>query len=454
DYLIRYPHGCIEQTTSSVFPQLYLDKVVQLTNKQKIQIEENIKSGIKRLSTFQTHSGGFAYWPGNSDPNDWGTNYAFHFLVEAEKRGYSVPSDLMRKVKKYQNSRAKSWTKGADNYNDDLIQAYRLFTLSLAGDPALSTMNRMINMKSTSVQSNWKLAAAYALQGQTDVAKDLLAKAGTTGSRYDYSYSYGSATRDQAMLLETYVSLGDFNSGFKVFKDLAKQMASQSWYSTQTTAYTLLAAGKFLSAQAQSNKMNADVKFDGDTKNWQSDLPIMKESLNTAAASKAVSITNKGTGTLFVTMTSKGTPFPGDEAAESSGIKVDIAYRNQNGSSVDVASMKQGESFEATVKVTNQSPTGRIKDVALSHIFPSGWEIENERLNEDEFTSKDFDYQDIRDDRIYTYFDLNRGEAKTFKVKLTATYAGKYYLPGVVAEAMYDAATSGKTEGKWIEVVE
>ncbi len=453
-YLIRYPHGCIEQTTSSVFPQLYLDKVVQLTNKQKIQIEENIKSGIKRLSTFQTHSGGFAYWPGNSDPNDWGTNYAFHFLVEAEKRGYSVPSDLMRKVKKYQNSRAKSWTKGADNYNDDLIQAYRLFTLSLAGDPALSSMNRMINMKSTSVQSNWKLAAAYALQGQTDVAKDLLAKAGTTGSRYDYSYSYGSATRDQAMLLETYVSLGDFNSGFKVFKDLAKQMASQSWYSTQTTAYTLLAAGKFLSAQAQSNKMNADVKFDGSTKTWQSDLPIMKESLNTAAASKAVSITNKGTGTLFVTMTSKGTPFPGDEAAESSGIKVDIAYRNQNGSSVDVASMKQGESFEATVKVTNQSPTGRIKDVALSHIFPSGWEIENERLNEDEFTSKDFDYQDIRDDRIYTYFDLNRGEAKTFKVKLTATYAGKYYLPGVVAEAMYDAATSGKTEGKWIEVVE
>lgn len=454
DYLIRYPHGCIEQTTSSVFPQLYLDKVVQLSSDQKIQIEQNIKAGIKRLSTFQTHDGGMAYWPGSSQPNDWGTNYSFHFLTEAEQRGYSIPGDLMRKLRKYQNNRAKAWTKNQNNYNDDLIQAYRLFTLALAGDPAQSSMNRMLNMSGVSVQSNWKLAAAFAILGKESVARDLLSKAGTTPSGYDYRYTYGSTTRDQAMLLETYVHLKDFAESFKVFKDLADKMASQSWYSTQTTAYTLLAAGKFLTDQAQSNQMNAKVSHSGNSENWRTDLPIMRESLMTNETDQSLTIQNSGDGVLYATLTTKGTPFPGAEEASSNGMRVEVDYRDQNGTRLDVTSLSQGQSFEATVKVVNQDPAGLIKDVALSHIFPSGWEIENERLNDDSFVSNDFDYQDIRDDRIYTYFDLKRGEVKTFKVKLTATYAGNYYMPGILAEAMYDASTAGTTEGKWIEVME
>ena len=153
-------------------------------------------------------------------------------------------------------------------------------------------------------------------------------------------------------------------------------------------------------------------------------------------------------------MTTKGTPFPGTESAATKGINVDIKYRDQNGSLLDVGSLKQGQSFEATVSVSNRKPTGLIKDIALSHIFPSGWEIENERLTNDSFSSSNFDYQDIRDDRMYTYFDLKRGQVRIFEVKLTATYAGSYYLPGIVAEAMYDASTTGRTEGKWVEVIE
>ncbi|MCP4456735.1 MAG: hypothetical protein GY816_01710 [Cytophagales bacterium] len=454
DYLIQYPHGCIEQTTSSVFPQLYLDKVVELSNDQRIKIEQNIKQGIKRLGTFQTSDGGFAYWPGQSDPNEWGTNYGYHFLIEAQKRGYAVPSDLMRKLKKFQNGRAKAWTKNSTGYNDDLIQSYRLFTLALNGDAALSSMNRMMNTKGLSVQSNWKLAAAYAILGRRDVAQTLLSKAGTTPSRYNYSYTYGSSTRDIAMLLETYVYLGNSSEAFNVFKQLAAKLSTDQWMSTQTTAYCLLATVKFLGEQAKSNDLKASVKFGGKTNDWVTQLPIMRESLNTTASSKSISITNKGSGTLYVTMTTKGTPFPGTESAATKGISVKIKYRDQNGTLLDVSSLKQGQSFEANVEISNRNPSGLIKDVALSHIFPSGWEIENERFTNDSFSSQNFTYQDIRDDRMYTYFDLKRGQVKIFEVKLTATYAGSYYLPGVVAEAMYDAALIGRTEGKWVQVVE
>ncbi|RYG04193.1 MAG: hypothetical protein EOO07_31165, partial [Chitinophagaceae bacterium] len=76
DYLIQYPHGCVEQTTSAVFPQLFIENLSQITETKKAQIERNIKAGINKLKGYQTTDGGLAYWPGNKDADEWGSNYA------------------------------------------------------------------------------------------------------------------------------------------------------------------------------------------------------------------------------------------------------------------------------------------------------------------------------------------------------------------------------------------
>ncbi len=91
-YLLQYPHGCIEQTTSAVFPQLYLDQVKALSEGEKVMIQNNVKAGIERLKLFVTRDGGFAYWPGGEDSESWAATYAGHFLLEAERKGYLVPS--------------------------------------------------------------------------------------------------------------------------------------------------------------------------------------------------------------------------------------------------------------------------------------------------------------------------------------------------------------------------
>jgi uncharacterized protein YfaS (alpha-2-macroglobulin family) len=49
-YLIEYPYGCVEQTTSSAFPQLYLNQLLDLTPRQKAETERNIKATINRLN--------------------------------------------------------------------------------------------------------------------------------------------------------------------------------------------------------------------------------------------------------------------------------------------------------------------------------------------------------------------------------------------------------------------
>ena len=93
-YLIQYPHGCVEQTTSSVFPQLYLNDIFDLSKDKISRIQSNIQKGIDRLAHFQTSSGGFSYWQGQQTDNDWGSSYAGHFLLEAEQQGYVLANRI------------------------------------------------------------------------------------------------------------------------------------------------------------------------------------------------------------------------------------------------------------------------------------------------------------------------------------------------------------------------
>jgi uncharacterized protein YfaS (alpha-2-macroglobulin family) len=90
-------------------------------------------------------------------------------------------------------------------------------------------------------------------------------------------------------------------------------------------------------------------------------------------------------------------------------------------------------------------------------MFPSGWEIFNARLSEytkTETSASTYTYQDVRDDRVYTYFDIAPNSSKTFKIMLNASYLGKFYQPSVYCEAMYDNTINARIPGSWIEVVE
>ena len=92
--------------------------------------------------------------------------------------------------------------------------------------------------------------------------------------------------------------------------------------------------------------------------------------------------------------------------------------------------------------------------MALTQIFPSGWEITNSRLdNISRWKSDNFTYQDIRDDRVMTYFDLKRGQSKTFRLMANASYTGEFYLPSVKCDAMYDHNIMAVSNGKWVKIV-
>ncbi|ELR69099.1 hypothetical protein C900_05488 [Fulvivirga imtechensis AK7] len=456
-YLIRYPHGCIEQTTSSVFPQLFLADITPLTDAQKQKIEENIKAGIERLRSFQKSDGGFAYWPGGDDSDSWGSTYAGHFLAEAEKRGYNVPGNMMRQWKRYQKRKAAEWRDSNGYYNTELMQAYRLYTLALAGDAETGAMNRLREKGNLSISAAWRLAAAYVKAGQKEAAEKLVENLATAVKDYrELGYTYGSTTRDEAMILETLSLLGQHKKAVPVLQRISAALGENSWMSTQTTAYSLIAVGQFAGGD-RTKELKFSYKLNNASAvKASTDLPVAQANLEIKQSGQnKVEVTNTTSGILYARVILEGTPTRGQEESSESNLKMSVIYANTQGEFIDPATLEQGMDFVAEVTISNPGVRGTYENLALTQIFPSGWEIHNARLNDmEEYTAKDKpDYQDIRDDRVYTYFNLRPNERKTFRILLNSSYQGLYYMPAISCEAMYDNTISAVLAGKEVKVV-
>ncbi|MBI1287328.1 MAG: hypothetical protein GC178_07080 [Flavobacteriales bacterium] len=465
-YLVRYPHGCIEQTTSSVFPQLFLSNLMDLSPEQKQEIESNIKAGINRLRGFQIYSGGLSYWPGEMDEaSDWGTNYAGHFMLEAKAKGYDMPPGFIDNWVKFQQQRANSWTNdmsGEHNHyysTNQLIQAYRLYTLALAGKPALGAMNRMRSIKNLETAARWRLAAAYMLMGKKSIAEGLVAGHSTEVASYrELHYSYGSSERDRAMILETLTLLDRPTDAKKILDELTDKLSSNSWYSTQTTAYSLLAISKFVGSDGVGNPLKFSYALNNGKPRSRDVVAAMSQVGLPIDGTEGghFSITNKGKSKLFIKMVMDGIPAAGDMTNAERDLLMKVRYTDLDFKDIDPSRLEQGTDLIAEVTITHPGMRGNYNELALTQIFPSGWEIRNLRMEEGENTkmADTPEYQDIRDDRVYSYFDLRKNESKTFRVLLNATYLGEFYLPTVSCEAMYDNEIHAHKAGKWVKVVE
>ncbi len=451
-YLIRYPHGCVEQTTSGAFPQLYLSNIFDLDAKRKQQVQQNIDRAIQRLGGFQNATGGFSYWPGQNYSNDWGTSYAGHFLLEAEKKGYVLPIGFKSSWVKYQQNASKQWRSGS-NYGD-LAQAYRLYSLALSGNADVASMNRMREKSGLSNEAKFRLAATYALIGQGNVAKEILSKARVDFSNYKYDYhTYGSADRNRAMALETYVLLKDKAKAQDVAKTIAKRLSERSYMSTQSTAYSLLAMAKF-AEMVGSKGIKASVGVNGKSENIGTAKTLANRDLKIKEGSNQITLKNLEGNTLFVNIINNGILPVGAEKAIQKNLSAQTLFKGRNGAVLNIEQLSQGTDFIAEVTLTNTT-NEIIRDMALTEIFPSGWEIVNTRFTDfGDFANNQVTYTDIRDDRSNFYFDMKKNESKTFRILLNASYLGRYYLPGIQAEAMYDNDYVVRTKGRWVEVVQ
>ena len=459
DFLYNYQHYCTEQLTSKALPLLFISQFKAVDETESQKIKANVQEAIKQLYARQLPNGGFIYWPGSASANEWITSYAGMFLVMAQEKGYAVNANVLNKWKRFQRSAAQNWrTPQQDTgyyWQSDLQQAFRLYTLALAGAPEHGAMNRLKEMDQTlSLQAKWRLAAAYALNGKMKAANELVFNAKTTVEPYSSSagsYVYGSYDRDESMILETLLLMGREREAFAQAQRVSQSLSREEWFSTQSTAFALMAMGRL------AEKLSGTLDFSWTLHGKQqpavkSAKAVFEKTLATAPGGGEVTVKNNGKGALNVDLITRTQLLNDTLPAIANNLRLDVRYTDMNGTAISINPIKQGTDFMAVVTVANISGTSDYNDLALTHIIPSGWEIYNERMidHPEQATSTDtnnsYTYRDIRDDRVLTYFNLKRGQSKTFTIRLQATYAGTFILPAIQCEAMYDSGAQTRTQ--------
>ncbi|MGB3590478.1 MAG: MG2 domain-containing protein [Nonlabens sp.] len=454
-YLVNYPHGCLEQTTSAVFPQLFMNDLFDLSSTRSASIQRNIKKAIERINRFQRPNGSLSYWMGEPTTSDWGTTYAGHFMLEAQAQGYALPPGFKASWLRYQARVAREWRPNKTVTND-LPQAYRLYTLALAGSPDLGSMNRLRESRTITNNARWRLAAAYAIIGQEEASRELVNKS-ILDFKQPGGYPYfGSLQRNMALSLETMVLTGD-QRAVELAGEIAKNLSNREWMSTQTTAYNLLAISKMIAANG-GKAIDAAALHNGKSYSLKTNKPLITRSLDIKKGNQQISIENKAGNLIYVSTVTKGKLPMGDEKLMSIGLDVRVDYQLNDGTKLNIDEIKQGQDFVAVLNVSNKS-NSKVENVALTQIVPSGWEIINTRFTAiGEQETDDSRFKDVRDDRVSFYFDLDRkgrkSASKTFRIRLNAAYLGKYYLPGTQAAAMYDNDYRVRNKGSWVEVIQ
>lgn len=456
NFLIQYPHGCIEQITSAAFPQLFLSELIELDATRKIQITENVREVLRMYQSYQLGSGGFSYWPGSNHESEWGSSYAGHFMIQAEKDGYAVDSDVKYAWIRFQENQARRWSSDTDrNYGwSERTQAYRLYTLALAREADFSSMNALKAKSNLDQSAIWILALAYAEAGQLDVAREMLAGQSTKISGYrEMAHTYGSDLRDRGFVLQALLKLNRKVEAAEVARSIAEEIGSDAWHSTQTIAYSLAALAEYTGKHNIGKGLSGKIVQGSEVTEFNTGKSLVQKDLKLSANSVSAQVVNNSEQPLFVRTLLTGAPLESKEEKQSSQIKMNIRYLDDNNNPIDVTQIKQGTDFIVEVNIDRLNNYKNFREMALEQLIPSGWEILNPRMSGGTTLKGDIpDYQDIRDDRIYTYFDLPTQENKVFRMRMNATYKGRFYLPAIKCSAMYDDAVLAIEPGRWVEV--
>jgi len=455
-YLLEYHHGCAEQIISGAFPQLFVHHFVNLSSEQKKKAQENVDAVIKKLYTMQTAEGGICYWSGSSQINEWVTSYAGHFMACAKDKGYNISQSFINEWKKYQKRRSNNWSGG--NYSDQLLQTYRLYSLAMMGDPDLASMNKLREHTDLSLQAKWQLASTYAISGKKGVAKEMINNLKTEVENYtSFNPHFGSSVRDEAIILETLILLDDMNQTLNIARRISNYLNGNN-YNTQTTAWALMAMARFAEKSGKGD-LHFTTSYLGKSNQIQTLNPIFMDDITPVKKSGIISVINNGSGNLYLGRTMISTPLEDRSPAVSNNLMVSVEYEDLDHAPLDISKLRQGIDFTIKVKIINTSGTTTYTNLALTHILPSGWEIFNTRLSNEDGNSfheysQGITYQDIRDDRVLSYFDLLPGKSITVSIRAQAAYLGRFFMPAIVCQAMYDNKVYARTVGIWVEVVQ
>lgn len=444
NFVRDYDYYCTEQLSARGIALVY--SLEFLNSDNATRAKEMIPQILQKLYSRQLYDGGFSYWDGGSVANEWVSSMAGQFMIAASEKGFKVDKGVIRRWITFQQKCSLNYTHSNSVRLSDLQQSYRLYTLALAGAADEPAMNILKSGSELSAQAAWRLVASYCLRGKKNIASEIAKGLSQNIENYKNDSVFGSSLRDKAMILESLVLLGDIPGALSLAEKVAEGISVEN-YTTQTAAFCSVAMAA-LAPKMNTGALVADV----DGKETKSALSIYSTSLD--RANSKVEIKNLSSGPVYASVvTSSQDSFAELTGASSSGLIIARNFYDLSENRISPSSLKQTDEFYERIEVTNTTPEFQ-SNLALTQMLPSGWEIVQERLYGIQSQSEsDYDYKDLRDDRVSWFFPLGSGNKKVFWVKLQASYEGSYTLPAASASAMYDNKIYGRSDSERVAVV-
>jgi len=467
-HLVGYPHGCIEQTTSRAFPQIYLRDIALILDPSildKGSPSYFVNEAIKKITGMQLHDGSFSYWPGGGYSSDWSTVYATHFLIEAKKAGYEVPENVLSSALNFVKSIARKRNLVDYYYYEnnmtritrvaDKSAIYALYVLALAGQPEKTLMNFYRTSKHLLTNdTKYLLAGAFGLCRDRSAYLEIMPNTfvseeakRTSGGCFD------SPIRATAIMLNVLLETDPNNPNIARYMEyLSSQFNKYYWFSTQEEAFALVGFGK-AARSAKAGKIKGTVtigdkriNYDGSNKR----IPIEK-------FDGKIKISMQGEGKVFYSIILEGIRKDGKIRIEDKNLSVRRQFFDRFGNPISMEGIKQNSLV--IVRIIVKCDIDNLDNVAITDLLPAGFEIENPRLTESSqyaFT-KDAStpaYVDIRDDRINYYINFYHSHEQKFYYLVRAVTKGEFNYAPIVSEAMYDGDYYSASGGGKVTVIE
>ncbi|MCO7516109.1 alpha-2-macroglobulin family protein [Pseudomonas guariconensis] len=467
--LEAYPYGCLEQTASGLYPSLYADaeslKRLGIKGEPADVRKRKIEMGIEHLLGMQRYNGSFGLWSSDSEEEYWLTAYVTDFLLRAREQGFGVPAEALKKANerllRYVQERnliEVDYSQNAD-HTRFAVQAYAALVLARNQQAPLGALRSLFERRSDARSGLplVQLAVALDKMGDKPRAQQALQAGLGAGRSEGWMADYGSALRDQALILALLQEneLASDQVDQRLFA-LSDELAANRWLSTQERN-ALYLAGRGLLGKPEG-QWQARLDSAGEVRAFNNAESGMK--LEGALLRSPLTVQNEGSETLYQQLTLSGYPRQAP-AAGGNGLEIRREYLGMNGQPLDLRNLRSGDLVlvHLALKASTQVPDALVVD-----LLPAGLELENQNLAQsaasldnasstvrqwrESMQNANVVHQEFRDDRYVAALKLDSYGTTHLLYLARAVTPGTYRVPPPQVESMYRPNLQAVGEGQ------
>ncbi len=465
DQLLRYPYGCVEQTTSSTLPWISMRdfrSVLPSLKKTDAQITDAVNRGVNRLLSMQTSSGGLSYWPGEQEPLLWGSAYGGFGMAMARRAGFTVPEEAFDRLCKYLSAQLRG--AGGDSFDQHYPgggpsdRCLALYTLALAGRAEPAYHELLFKRRAELSSENRALLALAVAEsdGPAAMIEELLNL--RQESKLPDGDPFWSQSRENALRLLAWCRYQPESPavGALAMELLGRRLGGH-WRTTQGNCWSLLALGDyFRRAEKPQDEIAGTLTWQRQQERFAVDrerpLRVLDFPIAPDASGHALRLANPDKKPLYAEVLIEARPRIIEQPRQDQGYAIRRRYTKieDDGALSELLEPRVGDRVLITLDIDVRKPAQYL---AVDDPLPAVFEAINpvfksQATRAGEALGQEWvgDHQELREDRALFFANAIYPGQYTIRYLARVRAAGTATAPAAKIEEMYHPERFGLTE--------